>query len=52
MMNLYPVHDRVGRAVIQALQDAGIIVPYMKSRVSVEANPTEEEVPEMRVACH
>ena len=50
MMNLYPVHDRVSRAVIQALQDADIIVPYTKSRVRVEGDSRVQEVPEMRVA--
>jgi MscS family membrane protein len=34
--DLYPVHDRVSRAVIQALREAGIVLPYAKSRVSVE----------------
>ena len=38
MMNLYPVHDRVSRAVIQALQDAGIVLPYRKGIVNVEMN--------------
>ena len=48
MMNLHPVHDRVSRSVIQALQDAGIVVPYTKSRVRVEGDSRVQEVPEMR----
>ena len=39
--DFYPVHDRVSRAVIRALREAGIILPYTKSRVSVEGNPRE-----------
>jgi small-conductance mechanosensitive channel len=39
--DLYPVHDRVSRAVIQALKEASIVLPYTKSRVSVEGNPRE-----------
>jgi hypothetical protein len=32
--DLFPVHDRVSRAVIQTLKEAGIVSPYRKSRVS------------------
>jgi MscS family membrane protein len=39
--DFYPVHDRVSRAVIRALREAGIILPYTKSRVHVEGNPRE-----------
>jgi MscS family membrane protein len=34
--DLYPVHDQVSRGVIRALKEASIILPYRKSRVSVE----------------
>jgi len=36
--DLFPVHDRVSRAVIQAMKDAGIVLPYRKGSVSVEVN--------------
>jgi len=36
--DLFPVHDRVSRAVIQALKDAGIVLPYRKGSVKVEMN--------------
>ena len=39
--DLYPVHDRVSRAVIHALREAGVVLPYTKSRVSVEGKPRE-----------
>jgi len=37
----YSVQDRVIRAMMRALKEAGVILPYTKSRVSVEGNPTE-----------
>ncbi len=36
--DFYPVHDRVSRAVIQALKEAGIVLPYRKSSVNVAGN--------------
>ena len=39
--NFDPVHDRVSRAVIRALKEAGIVLPYTQSRVSVEGKPRE-----------
>jgi len=39
--DFFPVHDRVSRAVIQALKDAGIVLPYRKGSVSVEVNPND-----------
>jgi small-conductance mechanosensitive channel len=36
--DLYPVHDRVSRAVIRALKDAGIVLPYTTGSVRVEMN--------------
>lgn len=39
--DLSPVHDRVSRAVIQALKEAGIVLPYTKGSVSVEGNSRE-----------
>jgi len=39
--DFYTVHGRVSRAAIQALKEAGIILPYTKSRVSVEGNPRQ-----------
>ncbi|MGD8463321.1 MAG: mechanosensitive ion channel family protein [Anaerolineae bacterium] len=39
--DFYTVHGRVSRAAIQALKEAGIILPYTKSRVSVEENSRE-----------
>jgi small-conductance mechanosensitive channel len=39
--DFYTVHGRVSRAAIEALKEASIILPYTKSRVSVEGNPTE-----------
>jgi small-conductance mechanosensitive channel len=32
--DLFPVHDRVSRAVVQALKDAGIVLPYRKGSVN------------------
>ena len=46
----YSVQDRVIRAMMRALKEAGIVLPYTKSRVSVEGKPTKKEVPEMRVS--
>jgi MscS family membrane protein len=40
--DLFPVHDRVSRAVIQALKDAGIVLPYRKGSVNVEMNSSKE----------
>ena len=40
--DLYPVHDRVSRAVIQALKDAGIVLPYRKGSVKVKVNSSKE----------
>jgi small-conductance mechanosensitive channel len=39
--DLSPVHDRVSRAVVQALKETGIVLPYTKGSVSVEGNPGE-----------
>jgi len=39
--DFYPVHDRVSRAVIQALKDAGVVLPYRKGNVNVEVNSKE-----------
>jgi len=36
--DLYPVHDRVSRAVIQALREAGVVLPYRRGSVSVETS--------------
>ena len=35
----FAVHDRVSRAVIQALKDAGVVLPYARGSVRVEMNP-------------
>jgi small-conductance mechanosensitive channel len=40
--DLFPVHDRVSRAVIQALKDADIVLPYRKGSVKVEVNSSKE----------
>jgi small-conductance mechanosensitive channel len=40
--DLFPIHDRVSRAVIQAMKDAGIVLPYRKGSVSVEVNSNQE----------
>jgi len=34
--DLYVVRDRVNRAVIQALKDAGVVLPYRRGSVQVE----------------
>ena len=39
--DLFPIHDRVSRAVVQALKDAGIVLPYRKGSVSVEVNSND-----------
>lgn len=36
--DLYPVHDRVSRAVIRALKEAGVVLPYRRESVSVETS--------------
>jgi len=36
--DLYPVRNRVNRALIQALKDAGVILPYRKDRVELVTN--------------
>ena len=46
----YSVQDRVIRAMMRALKEAGFILPYTRSHVNVEGNPTEQEVPDMRVS--
>lgn len=35
------VHDRVGRAVIQALRNAGVILPYTTGSVRVEVDSSK-----------
>jgi len=37
----YSVQDRVIRAMMRALKEAGVILPYTRSHVNVEGNPTE-----------
>ena len=37
--DFYPVHDRVSRAVIQALREAGVVLPYTRDRQSVRVDP-------------
>ena len=37
----YSVQDRVIRAMMRALKEAGVILPYTKNRVSVEGSPSE-----------
>ena len=37
----YSVQDRVIRAMMRALKEAGVILPYTKNRVRVEGNPRE-----------
>jgi len=39
--DFYPVHDRVSRAVIQALKEVGVVLPYRKGSVNVEVNSKE-----------
>ncbi len=39
--DLFPVHDRVSRAVIRALKEAGIVLPYRKGIVNVEMDSSE-----------
>jgi len=40
--DLFPVHDRVSRAVVQALKDAGVVLPYRKGSLNVEMNSSKE----------
>jgi len=35
----YPVQDRVSRAIIRALQEAGVELPYQKGRLNVQIKP-------------
>jgi small-conductance mechanosensitive channel len=35
----YPVQDRVSRAIIRALKDAGVVLPYEKGRLNVRVDP-------------
>jgi ribosomal protein S25 len=37
----YSVQDRVIRAMMRALKEAGVILPYTKNLVRVEGNPRE-----------
>ena len=39
--DLYPVHDRVSRAVIHALREAGVVLPYTRGSVSVDMNSSK-----------
>ena len=40
--DLFPVRDRVSRAVIQALKDAGVVLPYTTGSVRVEMKSKPE----------
>ena len=35
----YPVQDKVGRAIIRALKEAGIVFPYQKGSLNVQVKP-------------
>ena len=39
--DFFPVHDRVSRAVIQALKDAGVVLPYTRGSVRVDMNSSK-----------
>lgn len=41
-LDTYSIRDRVNRAVIQALKEAGVLFPYSKGRLNVEVETKEE----------
>jgi small-conductance mechanosensitive channel len=41
--DIYPVRDRVNRAVIQALKEAGILLPYTKGSLNVEVQADKKK---------
>jgi small-conductance mechanosensitive channel len=38
----YSVHNRVNKAVIQALKEAGVVLPYRKGRVDLNSPPERD----------
>jgi small-conductance mechanosensitive channel len=42
--DMYAIRDRVNRAVIQALKEAGIVLPYEKGRLNVEVNADQKKI--------
>jgi MscS family membrane protein len=40
--DVYKIRDRVSRAAMQTLQDAGVSMPYSKGQLNVEMNSNEE----------